>query len=364
MWSKLASAISKILKSAGFYKHVDPSPWHTRVLKAFESATTMAKVLDAMVDLEGLICAYVTLELSRYQLTAPIAGQRSRLPEIYRLAQVLFDCYRVLSVHARPIASAIGGEMEAAADGITHQQLNGKNEKKALDFVTQVEDFVVLSLVLATRAEVGSGLVTQLAAAHARLAVRVVYKEEASSLLAYAGGGQAFCKVGNISLGPNANLRGRVAPITPNTGAPSEMGAPVWFDSEERSAGMLQADSFKHQGVETALAKILLGSISFTVDRTPFFTPARIEILHELIHVLHNARGTNREAIRGLTREESDAWHNSEEYWTIAGGSPSENAFNATIGAPDRYGHGGLTLSGLHPESEMAQYSLKRHAGF
>ncbi len=63
-----------------------------------------------------------------------------------------------------------------------------------------------------------------------------------------------------------------------------------------------------------------------------------------------------------MTGPERATWTNPEEYWTIAGDAVAENALNAQIGAPDRYGHSGLPLPFLAPASPAAQCSLRQHA--
>jgi hypothetical protein len=359
----LAKSILKILASAGWDKRPSPSPWHTRVLTSLGQVVNEANLLDAFVDLEGLVGAYVTSELSHYRPTARIADQEDRRRVIYDHAQTLFAAYRVLTPVARKMVAAGGPDMVTVASLITLDGGSTGGNKKAAAFLQEVDGFVIVSLLLGTRAPIGQRLVTKLAQAHAALSLRIVYKESPSSLLAFAGGGGAFCGAGAASVLPG--LRERAKPIAKGAGGPSQMGAPVWFDDGKSSAGELQAASFGKQSVDEALSKILMGSVSFTRDRVPFFTPARVEILHELIHVLHNARGSNREAVKGaLNDAETGAWHNAEEYWTIAGGNITENEFNATIGAPDRHGHGGLPLSGLDPASELAQYTMVQHAGF
>jgi hypothetical protein len=119
---------------------------------------------------------------------------------------------------------------------------------------------------------------------------------------------------------------------------------------------------FEGQSDERALTKILSGSLSFDKNCRPFFTPARIELTHEIIHVLHNARGMNRAETRRLLESEQKIWSNPEEWWTIAAGEINENQFNQIIGAPDRYGHAGIPLSGLDKSSEWAQKSFKDYA--
>ncbi|ATB37045.1 hypothetical protein CYFUS_002466 [Cystobacter fuscus] len=364
---KLALNILDVLKKANLPKHVgEPGAWYQRVILALSKVSQVNDLLDALADLEGMISAYITLELSRYQPTIKIANQQDRSATIQALASILFKAYRLVAAKARSMVLTGDQDLKTVAARITLKKESAGN-KSALQFLEEVDGFVIISLMVANRSPTGQRLVQRLAAANATVSLRVVYKESPSSLLAFTAGGGAYCQAAPVQGNPfeDPALHARAKSIAKGAGGPSELGAPVWFEEEEnRSAGMLEADSFKHQSVDVALGKILMGSISFTRDKVPFFTPPRIELLHELIHVLHNARGSNREAIRVLSNVEEDAWHNAEEYWTIAGGNISENAFNATIGAPDRYGHGGLVLRGLELSSPFAQYSIQQHAGF
>jgi hypothetical protein len=145
----------------------------------------------------------------------------------------------------------------------------------------------------------------------------------------------------------------------PGAGAATEFGAPIWLDG--RSAGELQDASFDLLGVDEALDRIFTGSLSFARDGRPFYTPPRIEVLHELVHAIHNAKGINREGHPGLTDDERHLWTNAEEYWTIAADPIGENALNAQIQAPGRHGHGGLPLPYLAHGTEAAQSSLREH---
>jgi hypothetical protein len=123
---------------------------------------------------------------------------------------------------------------------------------------------------------------------------------------------------------------------------------------------------FKTLGVTEALRRIMTGSLSFTRDRSPYYVPSRIELQHELIHVLHNGRGENRERIVvGLQQE----WTNPEEYWTIAGPTPSENTLGAVLGLPPHYSHIGMPLDLLDltealPKSPEYTASFRDFAGF
>jgi len=363
MYESLGQNIAKRLEAKDSPAAEGDTPMHRATVKALTSVKDYNGLLDAVAALEALVAADIGLELTRYDWGKPIAGQPDRSKTIADYARIVFDAYRmVITGAAKSIAAPTGdlatvvGRISVAGDA------PGMDTKPVQEFMATVRDYIVLSLWVAARSEPGRKLVTGLARNNASLSLRIIYKGGPTSLLAFAAGTGAFAK----ATGPvpdSADTTTRLSAVTPGGGAGSDMGAPVWTDTGPSAPELLGA-TFKRQTVEVALGKILMGSLSFTRDRSPFFTPARLELLHELIHVLHNAEGINREKVPGLTKEEYNAWHNPEEYWTTAGPGVNENDFNETIGAPDRYGHGGLPLSGLAPTSPDAQASLRQHAGF
>jgi hypothetical protein len=363
MYESLGQNIAKRLEAKGSPAAGGDTPMHQDTVKRLTSVKDYGDLLDAVAGLEALVAAYIGLELTRYDWTKPIAGQTDRSKTIADYARIIFDAYRMVTSGAAKSIAAPAGDLATVVGRIRIvTEAPGMDTRPVQEFMAAVRDYIVLSLWIAARSEPGQKLVAGLAQNNATLALRIIYKGGSTSLLAFPAGPGAYCK----AAGPapdSADTTTRLSAVTAGGGAGSEMGAPVWTDTEPTAPELLAA-TFKRQTVDEALSKILVGSLSFTRDRSPFFTPARLELLHEIVHVLHNAQGINREKVPGLTKEEHDAWHNPEEYWTTAGAGVNENDFNATIGLPDRYGHGGLPLASLIPTSEDAQASLRRHAGF
>jgi hypothetical protein len=208
-------------------------------------------------------------------------------------------------------------------------------------------------------------LLVELQASGAAVVIRILYKQLPSSLLALSGGAGVHAGAPAVAPAPGATLQARLVGATAGAGAAqTEFGAPVWLPgvADDESAGMLQDDTFDHLSVEEALDRILTGSLSFAAPCIPFYTPPRVEILHELAHAAHNARGLNRELSGNLTAAERVVWKDGEEYWTIAADPLGENAVAAEIGAPPRLGHGGLPLLGLVPGSADAGQTLRAQA--
>jgi len=337
---------------------------HEDVVRQLTGVTAFDGLLDALAALDGLVCAYVTAELARYSPTVKIADQEDRSRSIAAQARVLFEVYQAVlrdPAAAKHVAAPVG-DLATVAGRMVVDSTAASADKSVRMFLDGVRGFVLLSLWVSGRSGVGAQLITALAQANAAITIRIFYRSDSASLLAFPAGTGPYAKAGTIN--PTDDIRGRTKPVTKGTGAPSDLGAPVWLTGAPKTAGELLAASFKYQSVDEALAKILIGSISFTAHRAPFFTPARIELMHELIHVLHNARGSNREKVNTLKEDEVAAFKDAEEYWTIVGGTINENALNATIGAPDRWGHNGLTLAALDPKSDAAAISFREHVQF
>lgn len=363
MYETLGADIAKRLERKDSPAAGGSTPIHQDTVKKLTGVKNFDDLLGAMAALETLVAAYIGLELTRYNWKTPIEQQEDRSTGIANSAQIVFDAYRMVLTGAAKSIAAPTENLAAVVNQIKIvDDIPAKQSKAVGAFVGAVRDFIVLSLWIATRPEPGRQLVDQLAAAKATLTLRILYKGAATSMNAFPAGPGAYCTgIGEID--ETADAVTRVDKVTTGTGAGSDMGAPVWLDTEPLAPELLAA-TFTRQTVDEALSKILMGSISFTRDRSPFFTPARVELLHELIHVLHNAQGINREKVKGLTREEAYAYHDAEEFWTTAGPGISENAFNATLGLPDRYGHGGLPLADLRPTSPLARSSFQELAGF
>ncbi|MBL9006726.1 MAG: hypothetical protein JNJ46_20890 [Myxococcales bacterium] len=364
MVHQLVAKIRKLLRHTPWFVQHHISPWHREVIDLLNRAAAVTDVFDLLMALEALVADRIGEQLGQYNIQQAIVGQTDRSQEILEYASTLYEVYLLAAQHARHprFINAGGPDMATVATNI---RIQAGQPKKTRQFLETVDRFVMLSLQCATRAAVGARLVNKLALTNADVVIRVVWKETPSSLLAFNGAGQPFCQAGAAPIHLNPSTKQRVKPVVKGGGAASDIGAPVWFDDGVTSAGMLQHLSFNNQSVDEALRKILIGSLSFNSSRYPFYTPPRIELLHELIHVLHNARGSNRVNIQNvLNQNEQHAWHNAEEYWTIAGGNITENSFNSLIGLPARYGHGGVTLRGLDPNAPEAQESLATLSGF
>jgi hypothetical protein len=327
--------------------------------KRLESVSSLADLLGALVALDALVSARITLTMSRYRLDDKISAQPDRSGEALAQARLLLAAYqRVLADPAA--AKAVTVSLGPLADRFAVDDKAAQKNERAREFLAAVRQMVLISLAAGQSSGASKLLLDQLATAAAKVKVMVVYKQDPSSFLAFAGGNKTHCKAVRGKTDAK-DLTERFQDVEADTGDPSDMAAPVWL-TDGKNAGELADASFKYISVGAALEQIFIGSLSFTSTQAPYYSPPRIEILHELVHVLHNARGENRERAAGMTGPEVAAWTNPEEYWAIAGDTVSENALNAQIGAPDRHGHSGLPLPMLTPVSPAAQYTLRQHA--
>jgi hypothetical protein len=267
-----------------------------------EGVTSLAGLLGALVSLDALICARITLIMVSYKLDVPIKDQPDRSPDVLTQARFLLAAYQ--RVLAEPAAvKGIADSLGPVADKFTIEKTTAYGSDKALEFLMSVRDMVLLSLAAGMLAGTSKLLYDQLAAAGPNVKILIFYKQEPSSFLAYPGDAHTYCKA-VLSKTESNDLKERFKDVEPDTGGPSDMAAPVWVMLKGTSAGELLGATFKAIGVAAAFEQIFTGSLSFTRDQAAYYTPPRIEILHELIHVLHNALGMNREKSAGMTGAE------------------------------------------------------------
>jgi|GEM_PF-7080422 len=142
-------------------------------------------------------------------------------------------------------------------------------------------------------------------------------------------------------------------------GTASFIRFPVWSDTPEL-CGDLNSRGFKACDLDILIDRLILGSFSLTRENKLFYCPLHLEIVHEVIHVLHNFRGTNRARLSLSCASTDDQlrgiWKDAEEYWTIQGGKLTENNFNIEMGLPLRYGHSGMAICKLIPQLNPTAY--------
>ncbi|MBS0634020.1 MAG: hypothetical protein JSR37_00975 [Verrucomicrobia bacterium] len=139
--------------------------------------------------------------------------------------------------------------------------------------------------------------------------------------------------------------------FSPNVGSSSLLGFPVWpknsIDTMTDEGRHAMEELLHSMTAEEAFGRIVLGGISFAKDAQMFYTPAHIEVSHELIHVLNNSLGVNAQNVE-MTSRNRNIWKDAEERVAIAGCQGvghSENSLGEDYKLKQRYGHAGLPIS-------------------
>jgi hypothetical protein len=373
MYDKLAARILKSLPKRP--RDEEPLPVEKKLEGELRAVKSLDGLLDALLTLECVVSAKAALELLRYQWTVPFKNQQDRVPAIRQQADIVYQAYRTASTQLGKVLADPGGaplaqDVKAALERVIPRiTISGEYDHKGVaDFLATVKDFLVLSLWVSSRGNAGRQLLSNLAAEpQAKVTIGIRYKRGPSSLLAYVPPNTvtAHGKPQSVpQMNPFLDLFDKSKPLDKGAGSPTDLGAPVWLPASSGTDALEAAPVLftDYLTVEAALKRILLGGASFGRGRQVFYTPVRIELMHELIHVLHNARGANREIV-SLPAEDKNVWTNAEEFWAIAGGKINENLFNAEVGLPQRHGHSGIALASLDPGSDTAAESFASISG-
>lgn len=340
--------------------------------------TTLEHLLGALLTLERLVHDSITKEVREYDLDVPIQKQADRSAPLLAESHLLFSAYhRVIS------EPSVMDDIVKLLDGADKQIRPGDNpyarpdadvveapgdvhaacRAKAMEFADHVRRLVLLCFAVSSRTAAGVRLLKRFVDSRAIVEVRPVYKVFSGSSLVMTESPvrEAFCK----SDAPDADFETRIRKVSvPEPTADrlvSGLDAPVWLS--KLSAGDLAYLSFDPGPggltVAAALQAVLAGSLSFDAGYRPFYTPPRIEVLHEIVHAIHNATGENHKTIE-LADEDKALWDDAEEAWTIAYDDIGENALAKDVGMPARHGHGGIYLSGLSHSSDFSLDTLKQ----
>jgi hypothetical protein len=263
----------------------------------------------------------------------------------------------LLFLQERLLISPINYELEGIASSeAPSYQIKSSYEKEA-DFLVYVKEAIILSFLKALLTESGQHLICKLAKTFSlyshSLLIRAMLTPEPYSLTTIPKSNDKSSYT-TSSLDSDQSLQGSLYERTKPIKQPKEKGSssilcfPVWSKDLSFSDFHLIYGAYFHDAdFSFCLSNIIMGSLSFNQEDTAFYTPMHIEFIHELIHVLHNSRGTNRKELdRQLTEEERNLWSNTEEYWTIEGGHLCENRFNRELLPPvERLGHRGAPLT-------------------
>lgn len=135
-------------------------------------------------------------------------------------------------------------------------------------------------------------------------------------------------------------------------GSGSMLSIPVLISEDDMSN--LNIALTRENIVQNTMNDMMIGGLSRDPTGVSFI-PFQVQIIHELIHALHNAQGANSRGIYLRPGEERGLWETYEEYVTIKNGTINESQFITQYGAIAREHHGGISSSALFKEE-------KRHA--
>ncbi len=226
---------------------------------------------------------------------------------------------------------------------IRHNDAAKQNIQKFLEIGRSM---VLLALLKEGKTELGSNLLEGLNNEHS-LGISVSFTSDARECMTVTPEGkQAFAKINNEPLMQDSFDQLSSQRVENNTGSGSILNIPVII-TEENCYQILDDKSkpsynffpfvAKHGTVDTLVQSLMNGSVFFD-EKGPSFLPFQVELIHELIHVLHNSQGRN---MRGVSMEEhmKSLWGSYEEFMTIRGGDLCEAKFADAHGARPRKGH-------------------------
>ncbi|QEY52107.1 hypothetical protein [Legionella longbeachae] len=155
----------------------------------------------------------------------------------------------------------------------------------------------------------------------------------------------------------DASLESRISDkFTCSTGDSSTLDVPITVPMEVLQEDQLATYMAKPEVVNRSLSTLIGGDLYCNNKIT--YLPFQVELLHELIHVVHNAQGTNFKHVP-LNEEEKKLWHTYEEYVTMKGGLISEADFAPKYGALPRENHSGFSTSILfQPTKEESKITI------
>ncbi|RSM42515.1 hypothetical protein DMA12_21625 [Amycolatopsis balhimycina DSM 5908] len=319
-------------------------------------------LLRALRETEIAFANRITVELAGYELDKPISTQNDRSGIITDYAEVLFCAYEAVATVTGAVPDP-SGDLAAVVGTLSVAKPLARTPKtcdREVDFLNGVGNLLVLSLWVSSLSDPGRRLLTRLATTKKPLSIGTVYKSEPSSLLAnpnaHGVNATAAADAGQMTEEEDeTQTRSRLARIAPGHGGESVLSAPVHAPELEE-----QWKIFETLSARDALIVIMRGSISFDAEGRPYYSPSRVELMHELLHIHHNALGENR-ANLPMNQKMRAVWKDAEEFWTIAAGDLTESDFAVDLGLPRRRSHSGLRLSGLDPRSADAQKSFRQH---
>ncbi|VEG92072.1 hypothetical protein [Legionella spiritensis] len=172
--------------------------------------------------------------------------------------------------------------------------------------------------------------------------------------------GSSFAQIQKEEIRVDTSLKERLEiGVKPSSGDSSILDVPITIPKDKYDSENIVELMSKPDMLYSFLSIMMSGTITFN-DNEISYMPFQLELLHELIHALHNAQGINYRNIP-LSSTEKNRWKNYEEYVTISGAEICEADFSPLYGATPRDNHAGKSARDLFDEkSRDPENSLKK----
>ncbi len=145
-----------------------------------------------------------------------------------------------------------------------------------------------------------------------------------------------------------SSIESRTNYTTPSQGGDSALDIPITVPMEAyKNLGEFMSQS---DIADRSLSAIMNGNLFYNGTNLSYL-PFQLELYHELIHALHNAKGINYRHVP-LNYQETKRWHTYEEYYTIKGNSICEADFSLHYGTQAREDHSGISTTILFSADE------------
>lgn len=331
------------------------------ILASVESSTTLRQTFEIAANLEKTLSGFINQELSLLDTLAPFEDLRPQLSLFNQVSTAIKGINYHLTKHvltllqvarANDYSESYWLELQALS---THLMPNlslfpALNKTDAAsEHMKQVMDFTLAMVLVCLLKEVdephGQQFVQELALSlrgkpiHLQPAFTSIH-EECMYVQAYCAHHEpigAFAHVSDSGTMRDTPLHQRAhLGVSHAEGSESSILIPVYMSETELdniSEFMTSADP------KQIVSQVMKGSIA--LDKNGLcYLPFQLEFFHELIHVLHNAKGMNLRYVP-LSKDEKD-WTSYEEYHTIRGAELCEATFAGAYGARARVSHQAL----------------------
>jgi hypothetical protein len=372
--ASLSAIFSRFTVKANFLELTFKNLNFAHTLSKLKGAKNFQKLFTIINKLETKIFSQINRLLSELDKEIPLKEQMPLLEQVKDNIYILRDVNRLMVDSLPFFIDKVDGSIQELDKKIvvknfditlkkvredyksdaTQEELENSNQN-ALIFLEKMHYAVLLSLMKAkcstSKSDFVSKLLQTLTTKGHTITLAVNYTSAQKSFAIYMCSSNALAKPGK------KDAQDKIKSITRGEGSSSLFLMPVWPEPNQSIKDVFGIYFTDKNAIERAINNLIMGSFSFDEQGGIFYTSMSLEIIHELIHALHNSRGTNRQNIYRI-KEFMLVWKDSEEYWTIKGGKISENSMCDLADGHRRYTHFGLSISSIldpKPGGEIEQ---------